>query len=233
MSIPRSPTREIVFVENVTIPPGRARGLDEAAVDRLAESMKKLGLRTPISVRMDGDDLLLVAGRHRLEAARRLGWERIDAVHIEGDEADARLWEISENLHRAELSQIERDLHINEWRLLTVEKGAHRAPPCGGKHPNDRGHYKTAETLGVSRDAVSRAEKTASLPASLLEQAVAEGWSRKHAHRVAQPAQKAPPVAAEPLEEDEAVEAQVKRLMAAWNGAGPDARAEFLRRVGP
>lgn len=41
-----------------------------------------------------------------------------------------------------------------------------------------------------------------------------------------------PPIAADPLEDEHAIEAQVKRLMAAWNAAGPDARADFLARIG-
>jgi ParB-like chromosome segregation protein Spo0J len=172
-------TREAVFVENVTIPPQRARGLDDAAVARLVESMARLGLRTPISVRMDDDDVVLVAGRHRLEAARRLGWDRIDAVYIDGDETDARLWEISENLHRAELSPVERAEHINEWRRLTVEKVGATCTPLGGRQPAEKGITKTAAALGVSEDTVKRAEKIASLAPEVREQAKAEGWSQQ------------------------------------------------------
>ena len=169
-------TREAVFVENVTIPPQRARGLDDAAVARLVESMARLGLRTPISVRMDDDDVVLVAGRHRLEAARRLGWDRIDAVYIDGDETDARLWEISENLHRAELSPVERAEHIDEWRRLVVDKTQLASKGVG--RPS-QGHHETANALGVSHDAVRRAEKIASLAPEVREQAKAEGWSQQ------------------------------------------------------
>jgi hypothetical protein len=35
---------------------------------------------------------------------------------------DARLWEISENLHRAELSALERAEHVDEWMTLTESK---------------------------------------------------------------------------------------------------------------
>lgn len=172
-------TREAVFVENVTTPAHRARGLDDAAVARLVESMARLGLRTPISVRMDDGDVVLVAGRHRLEAARRLGWDRIDAVYIDGDETDARLWEISENLHRAELSPVERAEHIDEWRRLTVEKVGQVAPPAGGAQPADKGHRKTADALGVTRETVRRAEAIAALPNEVRQQAKAEGWSQQ------------------------------------------------------
>lgn len=175
----REPEREQLFVCNVKVLEHRARGLDAAAVARLAESMARIGLQTPITVRDDGEWPVLVAGLHRLKAAERLGWEKIDAIYLEGDERDARLWEISENLHRADLSAVERAEHIDEWRRLTVAKGAQVAPPSGGKQPGDRGHYKTAETLGVSRDTVRRAEAIASLPETVRDQAREERWSQE------------------------------------------------------
>lgn len=217
-----------VYVENVTVPAHRARGLDGAAVDRLAESMAAMGLRTPISVRMDGDDLLLVAGAHRLEAARRLGWEKIPAVYIEGDERDARLWELAENLHRAELLPVERAEHIAEWVRLTEEKVSQLATPAGGVQPREAGIRKASRELGISKDAAHRATKIASLPSDIREQARAEAWSQKRLLDAARPN---PPIAPDPLDEEQAIEAQVKRLMAAWNAAGPDARGIFLERV--
>ena len=55
----------------------------------------------------------LVAGHHRLEAARKLKWEAIAAIIFDGMDADeAELAEIDENLIRAELSPIERALHV-------------------------------------------------------------------------------------------------------------------------
>jgi ParB-like chromosome segregation protein Spo0J len=220
---------------------GRARALREDAVAPLMESMARVGLRTPITVRIEeerpdadgvlcGDVPVLVAGRHRLEAAIRLGWDTIQAIEIV-DAVEARLWEISENLHRAELSAVERAEHIDEWRRLTVEKVSQSGTP--NAQPSDKGIRRTADALGISKSAVDRAEKIAALPQDVRDTARAEDWSQHRLLQAARPAPKAPPVAPDPLEEDEAIEAQVKRLMAAWNGAGPDARAEFLRRVGP
>lgn len=44
-------------------------------------------------------------------------------------------------------------------------------------------------------------------------------------------ARREPKVAADPICDVEASEAQVARLMSAWNAAGPDARQEFLARI--
>lgn len=225
----------------------RARTLREDAVAPLIESMRRVGLRTPITVRIederaDADGVItadvpvLVAGRHRLEAAIRLGWQTIQAVEIV-DAVDARLWEISENLHRAELSAVERAEHIDEWRKLTVEKGGQVAHPLGGVQPHDKGHVKTADALGITRETVRRAERIAALPDDIRDQARAEDWSQSRLldearqRAPARLAPKAPPIAPYPLEEEQAIEAQVKRLMAAWNAAGPDARSEFLARI--
>lgn len=176
----------------------RKRALDESKLPALEESMRSLGLRTPISVRMvpdavsaDGavlsDQPALVAGLHRLEAAKRLGWEMIDVAVIDGDEIDARLWEIAENLHRAELSPVDRAEHIDEWRRLTADKGRQVDTPLGGHQPHDKGFKKTAETLGVSEPSIRRAEKIASLPQDVRDQARAEGWTQDRLLKAATP----------------------------------------------
>jgi ParB family chromosome partitioning protein len=136
---------------------------DEDAVTRLMDSIRKIGLQTPISVRWVGDDLMLVAGRHRLEAVRRLGWDSVDCIRMDGTDDEARMWEIAENLHRADLTMLERDEHISEWvRLAGMNKGAQFAPP-GGNQPNDKGIKAASRELGVERTAAQRATKVAAI----------------------------------------------------------------------
>jgi hypothetical protein len=55
-------------------------------------------------------------------AACSLGWERIDCAIVYLDETGRRLWEIAENLHRAELTALERSDHQAEWIRLTEAK---------------------------------------------------------------------------------------------------------------
>jgi len=58
-----------------------------------------------------GNCCWLVAGRHRLEAARKLKWEAIRAIIRDDlDEDGAALVEIDENLKRRELLVVERSL---------------------------------------------------------------------------------------------------------------------------
>lgn len=69
----------------------RLRGLSAPDVEQLADSMRELGLLQPITVQQADDGYPLVAGRHRLEAARRLGWREIAAIVQDLDEVDRRL----------------------------------------------------------------------------------------------------------------------------------------------
>jgi hypothetical protein len=126
------------------------------------------------------------------------------------------------------LSAVERVEHIAEWVALVSSK-LDESPETKIGRPGAQA--AAARELGESATSVKRATKIASLPQDVRDQARAEDWSQHRLLQAARPAPKAPPVAADPLEEDEAIEGQVKRLMAAWNNAGPDARKEFLSRV--
>ena len=55
----------------------RLRALDRESVERLTESISKIGLKTPISVRSREQGWTLVSGRHRLEACIALGMDDI------------------------------------------------------------------------------------------------------------------------------------------------------------
>lgn len=99
----------------------RLRGLREATVNDLVDSIGRLGLRVPVSVvtgiekrkdDADGVSFTLVAGAHRLEACRRLGWPEIDAAVVQMDGDECLLWEIDENLCRADLTELERGEHL-------------------------------------------------------------------------------------------------------------------------
>jgi hypothetical protein len=102
-------------IESVNVLPNR-RPIQRDSLEPLMKSMTEIGLQHPITVRL-GNDLVneygevysgfvLVAGRHRLEAARQLGWSKI-ACHNVGEwtATQARKWEISENLHRTNMSR--------------------------------------------------------------------------------------------------------------------------------
>jgi ParB/RepB/Spo0J family partition protein len=146
-----------LLVDEIIIPDGR-RQAKPADVKKLAESIAKIGLRHPITVRRKGDDYVLIAGLHRLEAFRRLGEEHIPCLITSMSKAEARMWEIAENLHRAELTVQERADQLGEWVQLCNGQVDHSR---GGK-PN-KGISEASRQLGVGRKDVERAVKIASI----------------------------------------------------------------------
>lgn len=70
-------------IDAIYVPVKRKRTLDPERAAALAESILAEGLKTPISVRADGDRFVLVEGLHRLEACRSLGENTILGVLVQ------------------------------------------------------------------------------------------------------------------------------------------------------
>jgi len=162
------PSLERIPVEDVHVISKHHREVDAHKVASLAASMAKIGLRTPVSVRRIEKDLdtktFLSAGLYRLEAAKRLGWEYIDAFVMEGTKADARMWQLMENLYRADLTALQHAEHVTEL-VQSVQQGGEgvQVAPNGGQQPHDRGIKKAAKALGFTRDEVRRSLKIAGI----------------------------------------------------------------------
>jgi ParB family transcriptional regulator, chromosome partitioning protein len=88
----------------------RLRSVSEAGVGAIMASIAEIGvMKDAIHVRRRKDGrLVLIAGAHRLEAARRLGWDEVEAK-VWSDVTDdwARLMEIDDNLAGAELTPLD------------------------------------------------------------------------------------------------------------------------------
>lgn len=121
----------------MVVPAEGARPLVAAVVDALTDSIDRIGLLQPVIVQetklMRGGVFAtgyrLVAGHHRAEACRRLGWQTIDAIEL-GDEVsflEKELIEIDENLCRAELTPAQRAVAIKRrkeiWEALHPSNG--------------------------------------------------------------------------------------------------------------
>ena len=72
-----------IAIDDVRVPVKRAKTLDPAKVEALAEDMLENGQTTPISVRADGDRYVLVEGLHRLEALKALGEATVGAFLVQ------------------------------------------------------------------------------------------------------------------------------------------------------
>ncbi len=82
------------------------REVDPEAVQTLADSISKVGLLNPITV---DQEYTLIAGLHRLEAAKLLGWTEIECTVSGLEGLEAELAEIDENFVRKDLSDMEYD----------------------------------------------------------------------------------------------------------------------------
>jgi ParB/RepB/Spo0J family partition protein len=221
--------------------------VNAAAVKRLADSIDKIGLRHPITVREKGDRYVLVAGRHRIEAYKKMDIEHIPATIVKMTNDDARLWEIAENLHRAELTKLERDDNIAEWIKITERVSSQVGKKLEGRP--EGGVNAAARELGIPKNDAYRAVQVSSLSdeakdaaretgldnnrSALLDAAskptVAEQVAEIHRRHTDGP--KVIKLAEDPLNDAEAAEKQVAALMSAWNKAGHVAREEFLCRI--
>lgn len=230
-------------IDDIVVGEGR-RALNEQAVKKLAASIEEIGLRHPITVRKKGEQYQLIAGRHRLEACRKLGREHVPAIIVSMNNSEARKWEIAENLHRADLTKIERDEMVAEWIRLTEVSGQSVQKPQGGRP--EGGISAASRELGIERKDAERAVKVASLSNEAKEAARETGLDdnrsalleaaskptvgeqvatihRLHASKVKKPD--------DALNDIETKDKQVQALMAAWNKAGKEAREEFLSRI--
>lgn len=189
----------------------RHRPLNDEAVSRLQQSIADIGLRHPISIRVvdemviDGEMIagvpVLVAGRHRLEAVRRLKWARVDCAEVDDDDIKAELWELAENLHRCDLTKEQRDEHIRRYAEL-VEAQARITPPAEQKRGRPVSTVtRVARATGLSDDTVRRALR---------------------------PSPKMTPL---PVPEEDVAQQQFRALMIAWNRAGAEARGMFMAEV--
>jgi ParB family chromosome partitioning protein len=154
---------EMVLVADIVVMPPR-RQVDTAKVVMMSESIARVGLLNPITVReeADTDSLILVCGLHRLEAFRHLQRDRIPASIMPAStiKTEVRMMEIAENLHRAELTELERAEQINEWRELAKVR---KLSAPSNNQPAESGVRETARELGVDEKAVRNASKIASI----------------------------------------------------------------------
>jgi ParB family chromosome partitioning protein len=122
--------------------PDNARPTNATDVVALARSIEALGLQVPLTcIERDGR-YLLIAGRHRLEALRVLGQETAPVRVVDFDDVEARLWTISENLHRTELSVTQRSELIAEYaRLAKQRRETERGQVSAQLAPSGRRHF--------------------------------------------------------------------------------------------
>jgi ParB-like chromosome segregation protein Spo0J len=181
------------------------RPYNAAVVAELAQSIRAIGLQTPLTCIVRDGHHVLVSGRNRLEALRAIGCEQAPVRIVDFDDVDAQLWQLSENLHRAELTKLEYDKQVFRYAELLKVKlaGGTAAPPLeapkvepprqvgalsGGRRDDglsrqlgakvgrpESGNKLVARELNIPEQTVRRAYQTASLSSEAQEAAVETG----------------------------------------------------------
>lgn len=155
-----------VGLDDLIVDHDSRRCIDHDRLEAVEESIRQVGLLQPVLVRKmagKGHSLWkLVAGAHRVEACRRLGWDSIPAIVQQMDDLHAELAEIDENLVRSPLSALEesqaiaRRKEIYEQLHPETKRGAKGGRKKAEADTETRRHGDTeqGEGLRVRKDQV-------------------------------------------------------------------------------
>lgn len=151
-------------ISRIKVKRGR-RTVNPEKVAQIGESITAIGLLHPISVNKKHE---LVAGRHRLEAFKKLGRKSIPAIITEkGLKAD--LAEIDENLIREELNVLERGECLRKRKEIYDElyPQPFKGGPGRGHREKQRNNFHpfsidAAQKLGRSRRTIDHEIQIAS-----------------------------------------------------------------------
>ncbi len=157
-----------VSISEIKINSGR-READPDGVQELVDSISKVGLLNPITI---DQEHTLIAGLHRLEAAKLLGWTEIECNVSSLEGLLAELAEVDENVVRKGLSAVEySDLLL---RRKEIYEALHPETKNGGDRKSEKIRIAkcnsdsakpfiqdTAEKLGVHPATVARQIQTA------------------------------------------------------------------------
>lgn len=168
--------------------PSSVRPYNATAVVELSKSIAAIGLQSAPTVIERSGRYVLVSGRHRIEALRLLKHELVLVRVVDFDDLEAKLWTIAENLHRAELTEMQRAQQIAEFAALSQEKREAEKPgrvagdaisgqvaqKFGAGRP-EGGTSQVARDLNISRRDVRRSQAIAAMPDEVKQAAVERG----------------------------------------------------------
>jgi ParB/RepB/Spo0J family partition protein len=159
----------------ITIGPDRLHSLKSDIVDAIGGSLRANGQINPVTVRpKEGGGYELVAGRHRVEAARQIGWSTIEAKVIDKDADGALLVAIDENLARASLTPEEQAEHRRRKNEI-IDAALKAAPEQSDRRIAKQIGEKDHKKIGRRRQ---KLESTGALP-QLKKTVGADGKTRK------------------------------------------------------
>lgn len=136
----------------------------EEGLDSLARSIREVGVLQPLTVVLEGDTPVLVAGERRLRAAARAGRVTVPCLVVEAEESRSAVLALVENLQR-------QDLHCFE-----EAEGIRRLMECGKLTQTE-----AAKQLGLSQPAVANKLRLLQLSPDQRTRLTAAGCTERHA----------------------------------------------------
>ncbi|MBB1540734.1 MAG: ParB/RepB/Spo0J family partition protein [Bacteroidia bacterium] len=133
-------------------------------LQELAESIRKVGIIQPLTLRRNGDRYQLISGERRLRAARLAGLVEVPAYIREADVQTMRIMALVENIQRSDLNAIEVAMGYQD--LLD-------AAGCS--------HEELASFVGKSRTSVTNMLRLLRLPHEVQQAIVEQRISMGHA----------------------------------------------------
>lgn len=134
----------LVKISDIKIGPSR-REVEPNDALALSKSISEIGLLNPITITAD---YTLIAGMHRLEAVKLLGWTEIECTISDLNGLRAELAEIDENVVRTNLTPIEfGDLLLRRKEIYEILHPESRATKDGGAF---RGNQHEKEVTALS-----------------------------------------------------------------------------------
>lgn len=105
----RMRTMERVRIREIAENPYQPREeFDGNALNGLIQSIRENGLICPVTLRRTAEGgYMLIAGERRIRALKALGRNWVDAVILEADEAESRMFSLIENIQREQLNVFE------------------------------------------------------------------------------------------------------------------------------
>jgi len=158
------PKPESFPIETIFVPTKQKKTIKPEIVGEIAESILDIGQQTPISIRLDGDRLVLVEGLHRLEACKSLGETTILGVLVPAELAQHKP-------QLAERPEVEAErIKMARLKQLRLEREAAEASTAALRGVNATEAPRTRPAKGVRDNPKASPSRTAkSAPRTLSD----------------------------------------------------------------
>jgi ParB family transcriptional regulator, chromosome partitioning protein len=148
------------------------RSHDDDAIKNMAVSIREVGVINPVIVAHaeisdDGkSQYTCVSGALRIHGAKEVGYSKIAAIVLEGNENYIQLCGIAADLFRDDLTVLQKAEFLKDWVKIVRTKGWQSAK-AGGHQPHDKQLSKAAKALKLSRRMAGRLETIGGLSAEV------------------------------------------------------------------